>query len=71
MKNLQCPKCRSVEVIRLPEDLQAPTMISGAKPPSSYKPIKVTRYCCANCGYTEVWANEPDDLKNLLSEYGF
>lgn len=71
MKNMQCPKCRSKEVVRLPGDIQPPSMLSGAKPPSSFKTIKVTRFCCSNCGFTEVWVNDPDDLKDLLKKYGF
>ena len=71
MKNLQCLKCRSHEIVRLPGDIQPPAMLSGAKPPSSFKTIKYTQYCCANCGFTEKWVDNPDDLKDLLKHYGF
>ena len=71
MKNLQCPKCRSQEIIRLPGNIEPPAMFSGAKPPSSFKSINVTHYCCANCGFTETWVDNPEDLKVLLKKYGF
>jgi predicted nucleic-acid-binding Zn-ribbon protein len=71
MKNLQCPKCRSHEIFRLPGDIQPPATLSGAKPPSSFKTIRVTVYCCTNCGYSEQWVDDPEDLKALLKKYGF
>jgi hypothetical protein len=46
-------------------------MFSGAKPPSSFKTISVTQYCCANCGYIETWVDDPAELKALLKKYGF
>jgi len=71
MNNFQCPKCRSQEIVRLPDDIQPPSTLSGAKPPSSYKTIHITRFCCTNCGFTETWVDDPDDLKDLLTKYGF
>ena len=71
MKNMRCPKCHSDQIIRLPGDIQPPATLSSAKPPSSFKAIAYTRYCCANCGYSEVWIDDPDDLRDLLKKYGF
>jgi hypothetical protein len=71
MKNLLCSKCRSKEIVRLPGDIQAPSIISGAKPPSTYRDIQITYYCCTKCGYIETWVNDPDDLKEILTKYGF
>ncbi len=71
MKNLQCPKCRSQEIVRLPGDIQPPSTLSGAKPPSSFKTIHITHFCCTNCGFTETWVDDPDDLKNILTKFGF
>ncbi|QRN82756.1 hypothetical protein JR338_10070 [Chloroflexota bacterium] len=71
MKNLQCPKCRSNEIIRIPGEFQPPAMFSGAKPPSSFKSIHTTKYCCTICGYMEEWADDPKDLQDLLKKYGF
>jgi len=71
MKNLRCSKCRSSEIVRFPGDIQAPSSLSGAKPPSSFKPIPVTRYCCANCGYSEVWVDNTEDLQEVLKKFGF
>ena len=71
MKNLQCPKCHAKEIVRLPGDIQPDSTVSGAKSPSSLKTIKTTQYCCANCGFSEVWVDNPDDLKDLLKRFGF
>jgi predicted nucleic-acid-binding Zn-ribbon protein len=71
MKNLQCPKCHSNDIVRIPGELSPPPALSGAKPASSLKAITTTRYCCANCGYTETWVDEPADLKALLKKFGF
>jgi len=71
MKNMQCPKCQSREIVRLPGDIQPPSTLSGAKSASSLKTIKTTLYCCANCGFSEVWVDDPEDLKNLLKRFGF
>ena len=46
-------------------------MFSGAKPPSSFKSIHTTKYYCAACGYQEEWADDPNDLQDLLKKYGF
>jgi hypothetical protein len=71
MKYLQCPKCHANEIVRLPGDIQPDSTVSGAKSPSSLKTIKTTRYCCANCGFSEVWVDNPDDLKELMKRFGF
>jgi predicted nucleic-acid-binding Zn-ribbon protein len=71
MKNLQCPKCQSNEIIRFPDDIQPPSRLSGAKPPSSFRSIPTTRYCCANCGYCETWVDDVKDLQKVLKKFGF
>ncbi len=71
MKNMQCPKCQSREIVRLPGDIQPPSTLGEAKSASSLKTIRTTLYCCANCGFSEVWVDDPEDLKNLLKRFGF
>lgn len=71
MKNMHCPKCQSSDVVRLPGGIQPPSTLGGSKSPSSFKTINTTQYCCANCGYSEVWVDNPDDLKALLKKFGF
>lgn len=71
MKNLQCPKCRSTDVVRLPGEVRPPATLSGAKSPSGFKTISLTRYCCAACGYTEEWVDDPKDLQDVLKKFGF
>jgi len=71
MKNMQCPKCHSHEIVRLPGGITPPATLSSAKPPSSFKTINATLYCCTNCGFIERWVDNPDDLRDLLKKYGF
>ena len=70
MKNLNCPKCHSTNIVRIPGDIQPSAGLSGINPPAN-KAISFTRYCCANCGYIEAWVDDPQDLKDLLKKYGF
>jgi predicted nucleic-acid-binding Zn-ribbon protein len=71
MKNMLCPKCHSSEIVRLPGSIQPPSTLGGPKSLSAFKTINTTQYCCANCGFSEVWVDDPDDLKALLKKYGF
>jgi len=71
MKILRCPKCHTQEIVRLPADITPTAMLSGSKHSSSFKRINATRYCCSNCGYSEVWVDDPHDLKELLQKFGF
>jgi len=55
-----------MDIIRIPEECQ-PT----SSPFASMRAIKLTRYCCSTCGYTEVFVDEPNDLKRLAQSFGF
>ncbi len=71
MKHMQCPKCHASEIVRLPGGITPPATLSGAKPPSSFKTINITFYCCVHCGYCEQWVDDPEDLQDLMKKYGF
>jgi len=71
MKNMLCPKCHTHEIVRIPGRIEPPSTLGGSKSPSAFKTIHTTQYCCANCGYSEVWVDNPDDLKALLKKFGF
>jgi len=66
MKNLICPKCHSLEIIRVPESIQ-PSIL----PSSGSRAIKLTRYCCTSCGYTESYVDDTNVLKQLMKRFGF
>jgi predicted nucleic-acid-binding Zn-ribbon protein len=66
-----CPKCSSREIIRIPG--QAGAYGSGNNIPMGtfiFSSIKVTRYLCGHCGYSEEWIDNPDDLKKIKNKFG-
>ena len=70
MKNTNhCTKCDSTQIIK----------IKGGGTWTGYynhigtgtlKPILVTRYLCANCGFSEEWIDNPKDIEKLIKKHG-
>ena len=70
-KSNLCPKCGSAEIIRIPG--QSGAYGSGNNIPigmSIFSSIKVTRYLCGHCGYSEEWIDNPDDLEKIKGKFG-
>ena len=36
----------------------------------SFRTVKVTRYLCGSCGFSEEWIDAPEDLHKLKEKYG-
>jgi hypothetical protein len=36
----------------------------------SFRTVKVTRYLCGSCGFSEEWIDSPEDLHKLKEKYG-
>jgi len=36
----------------------------------SFRTVKVTRYLCGSCGFSEEWIDAPEDLQKLKDKYG-
>lgn len=72
MKNSKvCPKCQQQRIIRIPG--QAGAYGSGNNIPvglTVFSSIKVTRFVCIHCGFSEEWIESPDDLYALEQKYG-
>ena len=67
----KCTKCGSAGVIRIPG--QVGTYGSGNNIPAGwwlYSAVKVTRFLCGECGYSEEWVESPEDLEKLRAKYG-
>ena len=65
-----CPKCSSNEIIRIPG--QAGAYGSGNNIPigkTILSAIKVTRYVCSHCGFSEEWIDNPDDLGKIKEKF--
>ncbi|MBR4887886.1 MAG: hypothetical protein IKU17_01950 [Clostridia bacterium] len=69
MKNTKlCPKCRSSEIVRI--DGNAGPYGSGNNIPlgaTIFSVVKVHRYICCRCGYTEEWIDRQDIEKIIRS----
>lgn len=66
-----CPKCRSTEIVRIPG--RSGGYGAGNNIPvgaTIFSAIKVTRYLCAACGFSEGWIDSSDDLAKLKEKYG-
>lgn len=69
MKNTGiCIKCESQDVIRIPDNIGAygsgNNIVSGI-----IKKVKVTRYLCCECGYSEEWIDDKKDIEKLIRHY--
>jgi ribosomal protein S27AE len=66
-----CPKCQSSDTVRIPGDARAfgagNNIMTGR---TVFSAVKVARYLCASCGYSEEWIDSPDDIAKLKKTYG-
>lgn len=70
MKNAQtCPKCNSYEILRI-KGGSAWTGYQNFIRASSIRMVPVTRYLCANCGFSEEWVDDPKGLDLIKKKYG-
>lgn len=73
MKNAgKCPKCSSRNIIYVP--FRAGKSKTGKWNNtviwlSALKSAKIDRYVCGDCGYTEEWIANTDDLANIKKKY--
>jgi DNA-directed RNA polymerase subunit RPC12/RpoP len=72
MKNTgTCPKCNGKVVIKIPG--AAGAYGSGNNIPAGvtiFSSVKVSRYLCGTCGFSEEWIDNHDDLTKLERKYG-
>jgi transposase-like protein len=66
-----CPKCRSSDIVRVPGDIRgygAGNNITVGW--TIFNAVKVTRYLCATCGFSEEWIDSPTDIAKVKAKYG-
>ena len=72
MKNTHtCPKCNSQEILRIEGRIGGYS--GGNDIPAggfSFRTVKVTRYLCGSCGFSEEWIDASEDLHKLKEKYG-
>ncbi len=71
MKNtMLCPKCNSGDILRIPGERGAygagNNIMTGM---TVFSAVKVTRYLCCECGYSEEWIDNKEDIKKLRNKF--
>ena len=71
MRNTKpCPKCNSTDILKIPG--LAGGYGSGNNIPtgmSIFSAVKVTRYLCCECGYSEEWIDNKEDIEKLQKKF--
>jgi hypothetical protein len=73
MKNTkQCPKCQSRDPVRIEGTVGAygsgNNILAGA---SIFSAVKVNRYVCVSCGFSEEWIEDRVGLDKIRSKYQY
>jgi hypothetical protein len=66
----KCAKCGSAGILKIPGQIGA--FGSGNNIPvgrTIFSSVKVTRYVCGDCGYSEEWVESASDLQKLRAKY--
>jgi len=71
MKNSRtCSKCKSTDIVRIPGMTGAygagNNIFTGR---TVFSAVKVTRYLCAACGFSEEWIDSADDIAKIKAKY--
>ncbi len=66
----KCPKCGRTDVIRIPGRI-GPYGTGNNIPTGMtvFTSVKVTRYLCGKCGFSEEWITGLSDLQKLREKY--
>jgi predicted nucleic-acid-binding Zn-ribbon protein len=65
-----CSKCRSTDIVRIPGKVRAYGAGNNIQVGMTiFSAVKVTRYLCASCGFSEEWIDSPDDIAKLKEKY--
>jgi ribosomal protein S27AE len=73
MRNAKpCPKCQSSDIVRIPGEIRG--YGAGNNIPTGRivlgSAVKVTRYLCGACGFSEEWIDDAKDIARLKTKYG-
>jgi ribosomal protein S27AE len=70
-KSRVCPKCDSHDTIRIPGSVHpfgAGNNVSTGR--TIFTSVKVSRYLCGTCGFSEEWIDSAEDIERIRQEYG-
>ena len=73
-KSKTCPKCQSADVIRIPGSVEGygagNNILLRINWWKSRGYVKVSRYVCGACGFSEEWIDAPEDIARLKEHFG-
>jgi transposase-like protein len=65
-----CPKCQSSDIVRIPGEARAFGAGNNISVGSTiFSAVKVTRYLCASCGFSEEWIESADDIARIKEKF--
>jgi ribosomal protein S27AE len=65
-----CPKCKATDIVRIPGvvgNYGAGNNIFIGR--ILFSAVKVTRYLCGSCGFSEEWVDSADDIARVKKRY--
>jgi Zn ribbon nucleic-acid-binding protein len=73
MKNTtKCPKCESTDILHIPGQVEK--LGFGNNIPvgrfTTWSHVKVSRFLCVNCGFSEEWVVDKEGMQRLKKKYG-
>ena len=65
-----CPKCQSDDILRIEGEVGAHGIGNNIRTGFSvFSSVKVTRFLCLNCGFSEEWIDSREDLEKLRNKF--
>ncbi len=71
MKNsLRCSKCKSTDIVRIPGEIGSYGAGNNVRVGwTAFHAVKVTRYLCGSCGFSEEWVDSAEDIARIKKKY--
>ncbi len=63
-----CPKCNFTDILRIPARMPA-SSTENIITVGWMNAVKVTRFVCATCGFTEEWIESLEEVEKLRSRH--
>ena len=70
LRSGRCPKCQSKDLVRIPGRVGAHGSGNNISVGwTIFSSVKVTRFLCCDCGFSEEWLESPADRKKVRDEF--
>lgn len=67
-----CQKCQSSKIVRIPGEIRAFGAGNNITVGTTiFSAVKVTRFLCTECGFSEEWVESASDLAKIQKKYAF